>query len=311
MLKCLAKSVLDIDTSALDCVQANLAAAANATHRTHYCDVLGAWLRFRPRAAQPGELSYEPALVTIEPTLGERLIAADRLLGLEHTEPHSCASRQELIDRLSEDWQLVVADAFELPWVPYFGHTHTSHSFLLRKTEGVIELTDAYSNQTPWGQAVPTTWTLTRLMIEALLPDGLCTAVTLWSGRIGELNPYKEISQTLDDLVGALRDGRIEGYIDAYANHPDQVVALTKFTVETWLLARQRMAHARWLSRFTAADAARAHAERWAEAAEATYVAMRRVTRGRPVPDGVVNRIGDLLAQDQAVIRGCALAVSS
>jgi hypothetical protein len=267
--------------------------------------------RFRPRAAQPGELSDQPALVTIEPTLGERLTAADRLLGLKHTAPRRCAGPQELIDRLSEDRQLVVADAFELPWVPYFGHTHTNHSFLLRKTECVIELTDAYSNQTPWGQAVPTTWTLTRPMIEALLPDGPFTVVTLRSGRIGELNPYEEISRTVDDLAGALRDGRIDGYVDAYANHPDQAVALTKFTVETWLLARQRMAHARWLSRFAPADAARAHAERWAEAAEATYLAMRRVTRGRPVPDGVISRISDLLAQDHAVIRDCALAVSS
>ena len=309
MLECLAESLLDIDTSALDCVQANLAAAANAAHRTPDHDALGAWLRFRPRAAQPEDLTDDPGLVTIEPTLDERLTAADRLLGLWHTTPRQCIGPQELIDRLSENWELVVADAFELPWVPYFGHTHTSHSFLLRKTECAIELTDAYSNQTPWGKAVPTTWTLTQPMIEALLPDGPCTVVTLRGGRIGPLNPYAEIRGTIDDLARARYDGRIDGYIGAYADHPDQVVALTKFTVETWLLARQRMAHSRWLSRFAPANAARLHAERWAEAAEATYVAMRRVTRGRPVPERVVSRIGDLLGRDYAVIRDCALAV--
>lgn len=297
MFQFLVEDEMAIDTSALDCIQANLAAAANAVHETRGEDRLGAALEFRPRPTD------QTGLLTIERTLAGHLATAGKLLGLEHTPVRTCSSPDELIGQLSDDLQLVLADAFDLRWVPYYGQSHTSHSFLLRTRGDEFELADAYTNDTPYGSARPKTWTLTRTMLRELLPAGPVTVVTLRAGRRSD----QPLAETVDDLSRAAQDGRVESYAASYANHPDQAAALTRFTVETWLLARQRVAFARWLASVDNVDhgPAAEQAGRWLEAAESVYLAMRRAQRGKPVPEGVVERIANLLREDGRILNGC------
>lgn len=307
------EAVIDVDTSALDCVQANLAAVGNAVHGVRGEAGLGAFLRFRPRRVTPGE-APEPELPTIEPTLGDRLAAARHVLGLDHSPGVPHAGAPSLLRAISSAWLLVIADAYYLPWVPYHGHTHTSHSFAIRRGERGIELLDAYTNDTPWGPARPRFWVLTGQEAGQVLPAQAMTAVELRPAAAGPLPaPADAFDAAVADLTAACKD-RTGGYLAAYEQYRDRAAALSRLTVETWLLARQRAAFATWLGTAGSRgeiprpnDApAQEQARRWAEAAEATYLAMRRAQRGRAVPGGVLARIADLLREDGPVLRSCA-----
>jgi hypothetical protein len=266
----------------------------------------------RPRTQNPPGTEGLAPLPTIEPTLSEQLDTAG-LLGLNHDPRRDCPSIRQCAAQARGKWLLVIADAFDLPWVPYHQQNHTDHSFAVRSAEGGrIDLLDAYTNYTPWGPARPRTWTITPAVLDDLLPAGPLTVVPLFGGPTEEPGPAAAAAAAAD-LVRADRDGVIDAYADAYAGHPDPAVSLGQLTVETWLLARQRLAHARWLDQVASGDIleldagpALAHAERWSEVSEGTYVAMRRARRGRAAPEGVVARVADLLRQDGRVLQECA-----
>jgi hypothetical protein len=309
MSRFIAVSEVHIDTSALDCIQANLGYIGNAVHGISTEARLGSSPAFCPRAAG------DAPLPTIEPPVLAHLQAAERLLGLRHTAPRAVPTIRDLATGLDADgWTFLIADAFELPWVPYHRQTHTGHSFVLRPGTDGVQLIDAYTNDTPWGQARPKIWTFRPDTLRTALPDVPATAVTIRPGPLpGEPATGETVRRIAGDLAEAAEDGRVETYIGAYAAHPDQAEALTRFTVETWLLARQRVALTRWLEGRRGAsvdlDGLRALGGRWLEASEATYLAMRRAQRGRPVPGGVIERVGDLLESDGAVLSGCAEAL--
>jgi acyl carrier protein len=186
------------------------------------------------------------------------------------------------------DLVYVVADAYELPWVPYFGQRHLDHSFLLGADLTVI---DAYANETPWGTAAPGRWKLSR--------DQLTV-------RRGEVIHFDRADAGLPRPVVTVEDRAVDGYLAAYESCPDRLRALERLTLETWLLARSRKLHARFREHdgFPLDAEQREHLGRWDALVEQTYLAFRRVSRGRGEPAGVVRRLGDLLDADRAVF-GC------
>ncbi|WP_055583085.1 hypothetical protein ACFIN9_00250 [Streptomyces noursei] len=312
MFEHLARAEIDIDTSALDCIQANLAAVANAVHRTRREHELGAVFAFRPRVVVPEDDQDGTGLPTIEPTLADRVATAGTSLGLCHTAPQRVSVPDRLTDAPANVWHLVIADAFHLPWVPYYQHKHAGHSFAVRTANRSVELLDAYTNDTPWGAARPSVWTLTPAALRSALDHvDSFTVVGLTRGSAGvPLSPAEAFATTVGDLASAADDGRIDSYLDAYARHPDQAAALSRLTTEVWLMARQRLAQARWLATTDATSRtddrpAYEGADQWLEAAEATYLAMRRAQRGRPVPGGVLDRIAHLLRTDGSRLEAC------
>ncbi|WP_424186723.1 acyl carrier protein [Actinokineospora sp. G85] len=260
----------------LDCVQANLAVLADHHHGRDTHLNLGAALRLRWRVGADG-------LPTVEPTLDDQLADARELLGLAVREDTTLTGAELAAAAESGSPVYAVADAFELPWVPYCGHKHMEHSFLLVSGGTVV---DAYANKTQWGPAIPGTWDF---------PHGALAGTTTRALR------FDPVPLTAPTALVEIADA--DGYLAGYAAHEDRVAAFERLTLETWLLARSRALHAAFRARQDTEPRPEqaAHLDGWAALVEQTYLAYRRVARGRAEPPGVLSRLGDLLAADQAV----------
>ncbi len=262
-----------IHAEALDCLQANLAVLADRWHGAGTHLRLGAALEFAPRPATP--------LPTVDPGLAGRLTEARDLLGLVVRERYRRVSGPELRGLTAAgDAVYVVADAHDLPWVPYFGRRHVEHSFLLTAGAGGWTAVDAYHNDTLWGQARPCV-----LRLDAPAVDAAAASVSALV-----LDPV-ELPAGVPARVRPPDPGEIAAYVSAYRRHPERAVAMDRLTLETWLLARARRLYAAW----TRSPADAEHADTWSALAEQAYLALRRVERGRPEPPGPLDRLTGLL----------------
>ncbi|MGW3953929.1 acyl carrier protein [Streptomyces sp. NPDC004752] len=270
------------DTHLFDCVQVNLAAVAERWHGPGTGLRLGALLRFAPSSGPDG-------LPTVESGPSVQFELAERALGLV-VRP----SRHVRIEDLTPgEGCFVLADAYHLPWVPYHGRQHIEHSFVLVAGDAeTFTVEDHYDNETPWGSARPGTWRLSRDLLPHL-PD--CTlAVELSPGTLP-----KDPGPRLETAAAALT------YAHAYAEHPDRAAALRQLTLETWLLARSRALHAAYRARHGRAEPRVAdHVDAWRALAEHTFLASRRIARGRPEPAGLTDRLARLLRADTEVFGG-------
>ncbi|MFJ4877312.1 hypothetical protein ACIP93_19120 [Streptomyces sp. NPDC088745] len=280
----------DLHAELMDCLQTNLAWLARAEHGVSPL-VLGARLEFAPRTGS-GRL---PTVEADTDTHVERTAGA---LGLSLTERHVLPPRAA-IPPTGPDTVYVIADAYHLPWVPYHGHTHMDHSFLLaRDDSGRAVVRDGYHNDTPHGPARPGAWTLTEEELAAALPDGARVYRTTHTG----------VPRAATEVVPATA-AAVEPYVRAYREHPDRAEALAQLTLETWLLARARRLHAAHRAAATGPGAAvEEHLTAWGKLTEQTFLAHRRVQRGRPEPTGPLERLAELLYADARVFTAPAPA---
>jgi acyl carrier protein len=272
----------------LDCLQATLALLADRHHGPGRHLALGAELRFAPESGAGG-------LPTVEPRLEDHLIAAQRWLGLRVTARWRVPGVPPPATLLAEhDAVYVVADAFHLPWVPYYTRQHMEHSFLVERHDGGVVVHDAYHNDTQWGQARPGTWELSATQLAKVLPNG-ADVVALAPAPTGDTLPVPRFLAPAAETTAT--------YLHAYRKHPDRAEALERLTLETWLLARSRRLHAALREHVAgrATGDASEHLAQWGLLVEQTYLAHRRVQRGRPEPGGVVDRLAELLAADAVV----------
>lgn len=276
-----------VHASVMDCIQVNLGVLADRFHGTDTHLRLGAPLRFdvRPLDPSPG------ALPTVEPELDERVASAARLLGL--------ATSERDAGDLTGGPLYAVADAYALPWGPYFERQHMEHSFLVLDEEDPDRATvvDAYHNDTEWGPARPGWHSYPRDELEAHLAGAGLRLFDVEPCTPGD-PPGPEANR--DHLTAAETDAARDRYVAAYREHPDPKASVERLTLETWLLARDRALHAAWQCadpRAKAADRARDHARAWAGFAEQVYVGLRRVRRDRPAPD-LYGPLAGLLAED-------------
>jgi hypothetical protein len=266
----------------LDCIQANLAVLADRHHGPDAHLGLGAALRFAPRRGLYG-------LPTVEPALGAQLTEAYRWLGLFPGREWRCVPGPNLADLVERHGTLyAIGDSYLMPWLPYHRRRHMEHSFLVEPADppgaGLVTVTDAYHNQTAWGLASPGRWEVepaelpAATLVLALRPiDGAATVA-----------PSRALGDAGD-------------YLLAYARYPDRRRALERLAVETWLLARSRKLHAAFLAAGRPADPALdAHLAEWDRVAGHTFLALRRVERGRPEPPGLLPSLGAVLAADAA-----------
>lgn len=281
--------MIGVGAEQLDCMQVNLALLAERHHGVQRSLALGAVLRFEPREGDGG-------LPTIEPLQQDYLNAAERWLGLRVVECRDVGSASELLALCDKHGCLyVVADAFHLHWVPYFGHKHMEHSFLLEvRDEGVL-ISDSYHNDTQWGPARPGTWSLSAEQLAEALPEG---------ARAFALAPQVLPDDALPEPLVLVADPQgVNAYLRAYREHPDQVEALERLTLETWLMARSRQLHAALHLQVGATDgeAIAEHLTQWRLLVEHTYLAYRRSLRGNSAPTAVFERLAELLVGDVRV----------
>lgn len=284
-----------VHTGLLDCIQVNLAVLADHFHGPGTHLRLGAPLAFTWRPLPDG-------LPTVDPPLDEQLTRSTALLGLRVARRER-VGRDKLLTALTErgGTHYVVADAYDLPWLPYHDHAHMDHSFLLAAGGDGWHVTDGYRIDTQWGPAVP---------CSRVLPEEELARIV--SAEVIALEPDGLPAVAAVPPAPAVDADTVETYLAAYENHPDRARALDQLAVEAWLLARTRKLHAKYRALFAGdreeTEAEGAHLRAWDKVVEQTYLAHRRVSRGRAEPPGVVNRLRDVLMADPTVF-GAGLAV--
>lgn len=185
---------------------------------------------------------------------------------------------------------ILVGDAFYLPWVPYSGHEHMDHGFVLEGLQdgAVARLVDPYENSTEWGRAVPQTVTVPLAALAPAVTGGRWAALT----RTGEPEPV-DVAVQLAENARAADDADLRRFVDAHRAVDEP--ALANLTLSTWLLARNRALHGLWLADVAPALDGLGLADlperfgrdvtpAWRRAAEASYLALRRLRAGRAVP---------------------------
>lgn len=256
-----------VHADALDCVQANLAVLADRHGGAGAHLELGALLRFDTEPGPGG-------LPVVASSVPYRLEQARDRLGLR------VAERWDDVHPGSVDGtKYVIADAFDLPWTPYFGRQHNEHTFLMSTEDTVV---DAYHDETPWGPQRPGVWRVS--------PADLPQATVL----LLEAGPAAPQTDVLVANARAMARAPIDSYLAAHTGS-DQLV------LDVWLLGRSRLLHALWLERHghNAAEM-RTHAKDWLAFASHCFVAWRRARDG-VLPTAVLEDLGVLLRTDVAL----------
>ena len=267
----------------LDCIQSNLALLADCWHGPETHLVAGATLRFQPRPGAQG-------LPTVEPAMPGQLAEACDHLGLRVARRWSGLSVARL-RRLCERHGTLYAigDSHGMSWLPYHRRRHMDHSFLVSSVDGASEVTDAYHNQTEWGPADPGRWRLRWAELPA-------------ASLVLHLEPAPTGPTAVAPSIAVEPP---EDYLNAYARHPDRTTALSRLTVETWLLARSRGLHAAYRARPGSVDQRTTdHLRRWNQVASQAFLAMRRLRRGKPEPNNLLPAIATVIADDQEIFGG-------
>jgi hypothetical protein len=197
---------------------------------------------------------------------------------------------------------LLLGDAFAMPWVPYHGHAHMEHSFIV---DGVspdgrwAEVADGYTNRTEWGDASPCR---ARVAVADLVD--ICSPNDAGGLRVSALErvaPPRAIDVRAWLLRNATAMCSVEGArsLRTFADRDrltgqDLPAQFEQFVLACWLVARARAAHARWLGSLEgdsaellppgfAAAFETSVVGAWRRAMEFSYVAARRVKQGRAV----------------------------
>lgn len=208
---------------------------------------------------------------------------------------------------------LVVADSLDMPWIPYAGHEHMEHSFIVAGVDGSrLTITDGYTNATEWGAAEPVTATVGRAEIAGLLAGTGRWSVPRPAGRrVAAPTPTattvaRFLRDNADEIRAAYAARRYDTFL-RWAAAQAHAGDLAPVALDSWLLARSRRLHARWLDSSAAAwvpaevrlDFAASVAEAWTRAAQMCYIGLRRTRSGRAVPPALTECLYQACSAEQ------------
>jgi acyl carrier protein len=272
-----------LHAEALDCLQTSIAVVADEAQGSGAHALLGCRLGWDTRR-----------------DLDHRLAEAAELLGVRATERRDVADGPALRALLDGGERLyVAADAYDMPWIPYAGHRHMAHSFLVERADEQYVVLDAYHNDTEWGPARPGAWTLSSDELDGVLAQG-GVAVRL---EAPETSPRLDEAAVLAENAERAQAAEIEDYLAAVRKQIDEPEGVDRLVLDVWLLARERLLHATWLDglagRRSTAERAEQLAQDWLALATRSYVAMRRSRRGPSRMEAIVDDLEAQLAADR------------
>nr|WP_042178167.1 acyl carrier protein [Kibdelosporangium sp. MJ126-NF4]CEL13020.1 FIG01042921: hypothetical protein [Kibdelosporangium sp. MJ126-NF4]CTQ98706.1 FIG01042921: hypothetical protein [Kibdelosporangium sp. MJ126-NF4] len=259
---------------ALDCLQNNMALLADRAHGPETHLALGCRWRF-PEPDADGA-------VQVQVPVADRLADAATLLGL----------RIDTAVREQDTPLYVIADAFALPWLPYAGHSHMSHSFLIEPLDDEFLVVDAYHNDTEWGSARPGAWTLSAAAVDQILENDVTTLDIRPSGDPARLDTTQVLAANAANARAA--QPAVEAYIAQLREHLAEPGVIDQIVMDIWLLSRERSLHAAWL----AAPQVSVRAEAWQRLATQSYLVSRRMRRGGPPNTVLIDDLARLLHDD-------------
>jgi hypothetical protein len=273
-----AQALPTIEPKTYDCIQSNLALLVNAARGAGASLLLGAHLAILPRRLADGLYTVDPELMTEIDRCSHLLnIAADAA-----TATVPAGGLEELVTAATGVCY-VVGDAFDMPWLPYFGRAHMPHSFLVAARPGKPTpiVVDAYDNHTEWGAAEPGAW-------ETAWSE-LSFPAQVWRWRV--------MKRTASFQTRVERQG-VKTYIAAFRTHHDRIRAWAQLAVETWILARRHtlFALAHGSDPFIGPMAGDA-AARWERLAADVFLGSRRVRRGRRETHEAIDEVERLLTE--------------
>ncbi|CAM3727487.1 phosphopantetheine-binding protein [Kibdelosporangium persicum] len=276
---------------ALDCLQTTVALVADHAHGPGTHLALGCRWRF-PEADANGA-------ARIQMPVQDRFAEAMRLLGLR-AERIEASDGPAVRDQLAGGQPLyVIADAFLLPWLPYAGHAHMSHSFLIEPFGERFLVVDAYHNDTQWGPARPGAWTLSPTAVDQVIAGD----VTTMDVRPATGPLWLDRSKVLADNATLARAAKpaTDAYTERLRERLAEPGVIDDVVLDIWLLSRERSLHAAWLADHPAARQVSARAEAWQRLSTQSYLVARRMRRGgRPNPV-LIDDLARLLHEDMAL----------
>jgi amino acid adenylation domain-containing protein len=200
---------------------------------------------------------------------------------------------------------LAIGDAYAMPWLPYCGHEHMDHSFIVdgvSATGDRLTIADAYTNKTSWGEATPGRAELPAGDIEAVLDGsdgwrgGWLHVLERRGPGAGPQPPRAAIRANATALLTELRErAALQRFHAFHAARVDDLAGVRDFTLACWIVARSRAAHALWLADVAGDVLAGEYRERvasaWQRAMEFSYLMERRVRAGRPAPRSALDMV--------------------
>jgi hypothetical protein len=261
-----------IRADSLDCFQTSVSVISDWFHGSGSYVQLGARVRH--------SLRFDPDGTVLEWSTRDRLREASAFLGIE-----VAGHRESTIDGVLRDVvqastpAYVVGDTFHLPWLPYAGHEHMDHSFVLHADGDAAYVVDAYGNSTPYGVALPGIWAIDDAWRRRLatLP---VTAFTVRAAALRPADPLDCLRANVTSLDATA--SAVEGYIDELREAG--VARIAPVVRSIWLGGRQCHLHGLWLRRAGASarivDECAARESAWRELATHSYVLFRRLQRG-------------------------------
>lgn len=291
-----------IRADALDCLQSTVAVIADEAYGSGTHLAMGCRWRFPARGSD--------GAVGVQPSVAERAAQASDVLGLEVGEPEGPLSPPEL-RRLADTAPVyVVAEAYDLRWLPYARATtryrQMPHSFLLeRAAPGYYTVIDAYYADTEWGRARPNAWTLSASDLDGVIDgDGMAVRMAATGAR-PRIDPAAVMAANAATAKAAGPD--IQAYIDSARAALDKPEGIERLVLDIWHLCRERLLYTVWLETVRlgggpTAEAAAGAVQRWQQLAGQSYLASRRARRGGPVNYTLVEDMARLLHSDAALM---------
>lgn len=211
---------------------------------------------------------------------------------------------------------LLVGDAYHLPWLPYAGHQHMDHGFVLEGLEPgdddpLAHIVDPYENATEWGRAEPIATRLRLSAFATALPGGRW-AVLVPAETVPEPGPAAQIAANATAILAADERGAYRRFAERHRGQ--ELAELENLTLQSWLLTRNRDLHSRWLGGLPASVVDASLADRfaaevvggWKRVTETSYMAMRRVRSGRRAPTATLAALASAAAAEVDLARSLA-----
>ncbi len=236
-----------LDTDVLDCWEANLAIVLRQLARNDIRTVFGSewWADFDEGQVERGLSLWSRPLEERLAALAGVCLIPIAMRGNSLVETCAAVLAQGLTP-------LVVSDAYCMPWVPYYGQIHISHSFVVAEastSSATLAFVDAYENSTEWGEARPQAGVAGGHVVRCLqeLEPGPAVYVLEPADALPSIDRAELLRSNVAAMPRWLQDDPIGRLARCYAAAAGDLDRFSAFCLDCWEILRKRRLYQRWL----------------------------------------------------------------